>query len=68
MNEPIIKVRDLDLWYGEHQALRKISMDLPEGSITAPIRMRQIHVPAEYQPDERLDSGLPGGRNSGVSG
>ena len=35
MNEPIIKVRDLDLWYGEHQALRKISMDIPERSITA---------------------------------
>lgn len=35
MNEPIIKVRDLDLWYGEHQALQKISMDIPEHSITA---------------------------------
>lgn len=35
MNEPIIKVRDMDLWYGEHQALRKISMDIPERSITA---------------------------------
>ena len=35
MNEPIIKVRDLDLWYGEHQALRKISMDIPGKSITA---------------------------------
>ena len=35
MNEPIIKVRDLDLWYGEHQALRKISMDISERSITA---------------------------------
>lgn len=35
MNESIIKVRDLDLWYGEHQALRKISMDIPEKSITA---------------------------------
>ena len=64
MNEPIIKVRDLDLWYGEQQALRKISMDIPERSIT----MRQIHVPAEYQPDERPDSGLPGGRNLGVPG
>lgn len=35
MNEPIIRVRDLDLWYGEHQALRKISMDIPERSIMA---------------------------------
>ena len=35
MNEPIIKVRDLDLWYGEHQALRTISMDIPGKSITA---------------------------------
>ena len=37
MNEPIIKVRDLDLWYGEHKALRKISMAIPEIPITARI-------------------------------
>ena len=31
----IISVKDLCLWYGEHQALFDISMDIPEKSITA---------------------------------
>ena len=35
MNNPTISVRDLNLWYGEFQALKSISMDIPEKSITA---------------------------------
>lgn len=35
MNDTIIKVRDLNLWYGDHQALHSISMDIPEHAITA---------------------------------
>ena len=31
----ILTVRDLDLWYGSHQALHKVSLDIPENSITA---------------------------------
>ena len=31
----IITVKDLCLWYGTHQALKNISIDLPEKSITA---------------------------------
>ncbi len=31
----IIKVKDLCLWYGSSQALKNISMDIPERSITA---------------------------------
>ena len=31
----IITVRDLCLWYGNHQALKDISVDIPEKSITA---------------------------------
>ena len=31
----ILTVRDLDLWYGDHQALHKVSLDIPEYSITA---------------------------------
>ena len=30
----IIKVKDLCLWYGSSQALKNISMDIPERSIT----------------------------------
>ena len=31
----IISIKDLCLWYGEHQALFDINMDIPEKSITA---------------------------------
>ena len=33
--EKILEVKDLDLWYGEKQALRGITVDLPEHEITA---------------------------------
>ena len=33
--KPIITVRDLDLWYGQTQALKSVSMEIPEKSITA---------------------------------
>ena len=35
MNNPIITVRDLNLWYGQTQALKNINIDIPEKSITA---------------------------------
>ena len=31
----IISVKDMCLWYGEHQALKKINIEIPEKSITA---------------------------------
>lgn len=31
----IISVKDMCLWYGEHQALKNINMEIPEKSITA---------------------------------
>ena len=35
MNKSIITVRDMNLWYGQTQALKNISIDIPEKSITA---------------------------------
>ena len=35
MNNPIIAVRDMNLWYGQTQALKNINIDIPEKSITA---------------------------------
>ena len=32
---PIMTVKDLCLWYGSHQALKNITVDIPERSITA---------------------------------
>ncbi|MGI5834825.1 MAG: ATP-binding cassette domain-containing protein, partial [Bacteroidales bacterium] len=31
----IIETKDLSLWYGDNQALKNISVDIPEKSITA---------------------------------
>lgn len=33
--EPIMQIKDLNLWYGDHQALYDISVDLPRNEITA---------------------------------
>ena len=35
MNKPIITVNDLNLWYGQTQALKNIIIEIPEKSITA---------------------------------
>ena len=35
MNNSIITVKDLCLWYGQHKALKDVSIDIPEKSITA---------------------------------
>lgn len=35
MNQPIIQVDGLNLWYGQTQALKNIHIDIPEKSITA---------------------------------
>ena len=34
-NLPVISAQELDLWYGDFQALKKISLDVPQRSITA---------------------------------
>ena len=33
--EPIIQINDMNLWYGDHQALKNISVELPRNEITA---------------------------------
>ena len=33
--EPIMRIKNLNLWYGEKQALRDVSVDLPRNEITA---------------------------------
>lgn len=32
---PIMSASDLCLWYGEHQALKNVSLDIPENTVTA---------------------------------
>ncbi len=33
--DPILSVKDLNLWYGDHQALRSINVNIPSNQITA---------------------------------
>ena len=43
----LITVKNLCLWYGEHQALKKINIEIPEKSITAligPSGLSLIHI------------------------
>ena len=35
IDDPILRIEDLSLWYGEKKALREISMKIPEKQITA---------------------------------
>ena len=55
----IITVKDLCLWYGSHQALKNISMDIPEKSITAligPSGCGKSTFLKTLEPDERPGS------------
>ena len=31
----IIETKDLDLWYGDHQALKSINVEIPDHQVTA---------------------------------
>ena len=33
--ETIIETKNLNLWYGDHQALKNINVDIPEHQVTA---------------------------------
>ena len=33
--ESILEIKDLNLWYGEKQALRDVTVELPQHEITA---------------------------------
>lgn len=35
MAQPILQAKDLNLWYGDHHALKQIQMEIPEKQITA---------------------------------
>ena len=55
MEKDKFTIKDLDLFYGDFQALKKISMHIPEKEITAFIghfRMRKIHIVKVLKPNE----------------
>lgn len=59
MEQTKIKVSDMNLYYGENHALENINIDIYDKNITAlilPFRLRQIHFPKKFKPDERFHS------------
>ena len=62
MEQAFIQARGADVFYGDKQALFGIDLDIEEKRSHLPDRavwLRQIHLPAGHQPDERPDPHLP---------
>ena len=59
-NDIQIESGDLNLWYGDVQALKNVSMNVPANKVTAVIcpAGRQVHIHQMHQPDEQPDEGL----------
>ena len=65
MNNPIITVNDLNLWYGQTQALKHISMDIPEKSITALIGPSGCGKSTFLKTLNRMNDPVPGAKITG---
>ena len=65
MNEAIISVKDLNLWYGGTQALKNIMMDIPEKSITALIGPSGCGKSTFLKTLNRMNELIPGVRITG---
>ena len=62
---PIISVKDLDLWYGTTQALKKVCIDIPERSITALIGPSGCGKSTFLKTLDRMNDLVPGVRIEG---
>ena len=60
-----LSVRDLCLWYGQHQALKNISIDIPEKSITALIGPSGCGKSTFLKTLNRMNDLVPGVRVTG---
>ena len=65
MHESIISVKDLNLWYGQSQALKSISMDIPEQAITALIGPSGCGKSTFLKTLNRMNDLVPGVRVTG---
>ena len=65
MNEAIISVKDLNLWYGGTQALKNITIDIPEKSITALIGPSGCGKSTFLKTLNRMNELIPGVRITG---
>ena len=60
VDDPIFSCRDVDVYYGEKHAIKKVGIDIaqePGAGHDRPVGMRQVHVPALPQPHERHHPG-----------
>ena len=65
MSESIISVKDLNLWYGQSQALKSISMEIPEHAITALIGPSGCGKSTFLKTLNRMNDLVPGVRVTG---
>ena len=65
MNEPIITVKGLNLWYGQTQALKNISINIPEKSITALIGPSGCGKSTFLKTLNRMNDMIPGVKITG---
>jgi len=61
----ILQVRDLNLWYGDHQALKSIHMDVPANEITALIGPSGCGKSTFLKSINRMNDLIPGVRIEG---
>ena len=61
----ILQVRDLNLWYGDHQALQNIRMDVPANEITALIGPSGCGKSTFLKSINRMNDLIPGVRIEG---
>jgi len=62
----ILQVRDLNLWYGDHQALQNIQMDVPANEITALIGPSGCGKSTFLKSINRMNDLIPGVRIEGT--
>ena len=60
MNDTILAAKDLDLFYGQHQALKKVSMDIPEKNVTALIGPSGCGKSTFLKTLDRMNDLIPG--------
>ena len=65
MNKYVITVKDLNLWYGQTQALKHINLDIPEKSITALIGPSGCGKSTFLKTLNRMNDLVPGVRITG---
>ena len=61
----IISVKNMNLWYGDHQALKNVTMDIPENSITALIGPSGCGKSTFIKTLNRMNDLIPGVRING---